>query len=58
MEAKVLYSLMLDRMGLSGQRGPGQVYAIYVKNFTLPPDLEKRTPSLVPDEPPAQTSET
>ena len=54
----MLYSLMLDRMGLSGQRGPGQVYAIYVKNFTLPPDLEKRTPSLVPDEPPAQTSET
>lgn len=107
MEAKVLYGLMLDRMGLSVRNGwldsEGRVYIyftledalamlgcgkdkavrlfkeldksggiglierrkqgqgkptqIYVKNFTLPPDPEKCTPSPAPEEPPAQTSE-
>ena len=107
MEAKVLYGLMLDRMGLSVRNGwldsEGRVYIyftledalamlgcgkdkavrlfkeldksggiglierrkqgqgkptrIYVKNFTLPPDPEKCTPSQAPEEPPAQTSE-
>jgi hypothetical protein len=107
MEAKVLYGLMLDRMGLSVRNGwldsEGRVYIyftledalamlgcgkdkavrlfkeldvsggiglierrkqgqgkptrIYVKNFTLPPDPEKCTPTPAPEEPPAQTSE-
>ena len=107
MEAKVLYGLMLDRMGLSVRNGwldsEGRVYIyftledalamlgcgkdkavrlfkeldksggiglierrkqgqgkptrIYVKNFTLPPDPEKCTPSPAPEEPPTQTSE-
>ena len=107
MEAKVLYGLMLDRMGLSIRSGwldgDGRVYIyftledaiamlgygkdkalrlfkeldmgsgiglierrkqgqgkptrIYVKKFTLPPNLDEKTPPTVPEEPSEQTSE-
>ena len=52
----------LDKSGGIGlierrKQGQGKPTRIYVKNFTLPPDPEKCTPSPAPEEPPAQTSE-
>ena len=107
MEAKVLYGLMLDRMGLSvrngwldnedrvyiyftledaldmlgcgkdkalrlfkeldigsgiglierRKQGQGKPARVYVKNFTLPPNLEECAPIPVSERPPAQNSE-